>query len=194
MASGRRIGAGNALWLYTAINYPTTPTFGVTPLTGTPFVLTRKSTLTRDGVGRYTLDLDSVKADSDLEAMLDAYTSPVAPPVEDLKFEDGGSEPGYPANTLLLAVYAGAIDTWAGSPSYGKRMAWAGICVIKNDSGSESGEYGKFVAPKFGIQSVAAYGTIQIGTAGYFPAAYWTTPATITINPSTNRFGRKFYI
>lgn len=194
MAGGRAIGGGNSLWLFTFTNFSTTPTIGATAIGGGAFNFTRKTTINRDaGSARWTLELDQIRMDSDLITLLDSYTSTTAAPIEEVKFEDGATEPGYTNNTTLFALVAGAIDQYAGSPSYGKRLGFAFPCVIKNDTGSMSFEYGKYTAPKFMLESYALAATFTL-PATYLVTPYWTTGTTVQINTSAGRFGKLFYV
>lgn len=194
MAGGRVIGGGNALWLYTFTNFSTTPTIGATAIGGGSFNFTRKTNIARDANGaRWSLDLDQIRMDSDMITLLDNYTSTTAAPIEEVKFEDGSMEPGYTNNTTLFAVVAGAIDQYAGSPSFNKRLGFGFACVLKNDTGSQSWEYGKYSAPKFMLESFALAATFTL-PATYLLTPYFTTPAAVTLTPSAGRFGKLFYV
>lgn len=194
MAGGRIIGGGNSLWLYTFTNYTTTPTIGATAIGGGSFNFTRKTTINRDANGaRWTLELDQIRMDSDLITLLETYTSTTAAPVEEVKFEDGTMEPGYTNNSTLFAIVAGAIDQYAGSPSYNKRLGFAFPCVLKNDTGSMSFEYGKYMAPKFMLESFSLAATFTI-PATYLVTPYFTSGTTVQLTPSAGRFGKLFYV
>jgi hypothetical protein len=184
MGTGRSSGGFNSIRLYAFTNFTTTPTIGAVQLL---LDQSTKVTYGKDDKAVYTLNVDSIKNDSDIHSKLRSWIQISTAGLEDVTFTDGSYLAGASINTNLFCISDGAIDVGPGSPSSGKRQFYAGAVAVKNTSGGYDEEAKKWTRVKFEVVSIPLNAAFTIPTT-YFPTTVYTAAAAYTIS-ATDKYG-----
>lgn len=163
----------------------TTPTIGALAISITQVIGVDVS---KDGSGVPTITVNQAQADSALITFLEtAQDLTVSSDTEELVYEAGTKVSSTSTAQQYLTIVRGGIVS--GGIDDGKRLFWAGLTTIANESGSWSQEANTYDKLSLLGNGVALEGTLSI--ASTLLTNFMTTPATVSI-PVSLKYGRTF--
>ena len=179
------LNGGRLAKFWTATNNTTTAALGSSAV----FTMSEQisTDVSNDDNGLPTITIENVDASSAFQTFLDTYADYAASAdTETFKYEDGTASSASSSAPVLLCAIAGAIIS--DGADVDKRRSWVGFVNVSKTSGSWSQQADNYAKPTLVLNGVAAKGSVSV--ASTFLTSFMVTPAALTWNSTTKKYGK----
>jgi len=179
------LNGGRLARFWTATNNTTTVAIGSSAVYSCTDQISSDVAFDDNGVS--TITLEQVQADSVFQTFIDTYGDySASADTEVFKYEDASEESATGTAPALLCAIAGPLIS--GGTDDGKRRSFVGLVTVSKSSGSYSQSADTYAKPTLVLNGLAAKGSVSV--AATYLTSFLVTPAAVTWNATTKKYGK----